>query len=113
MCKPFFNIGDVVTVRSDLAAGTCYRSEDQIEDGIEATCFCVQQMADIGGTRVTIKEITTMQDTIRYKIDKRLDRYYAWTAEMFEEFTNRGIDAGDFEPATSADFLSLLYGGKM
>ena len=112
MCKPFFSVGDVVTIRSDLAAGTCYRSEDQIEDGIEATCFCQLPMADLGGTRVTIKEITNNLNTIRYRIDNLMNGY-AWTAEMFEEFTNRGIDAGEFEPATSADFLSLLYGGKM
>ena len=106
MSEAFFNVGDVITVRSDLDMYKRYGSDGDTE----RTCSVVHDMLRYAGKQFKIEYVyKNGRGSWRYHI---AGQTYVWTDEMFEEYINRNVDVGEFEPATGAEFLSLLYGGR-
>lgn len=99
----FFNIGDRVTVRSDLQSGsTHYLMEDDKGVGYIAN----SSMVRCAGKTLTISGV---YDHRMYRVLERAmtEGNWAWTDEMFEEYIHR-FDGAEFETATQDELMSLI-----
>lgn len=73
-----FQIGDKVTVRSDLELNTTYGME-----GNPYVDIAVNEMVDFAGKTVTIKEVDYHDGNLSYEIEEDKGAW-SWTDEMFE-----------------------------
>lgn len=100
----FFNEGDVVTVRRDLAPGRVYYMDghSKFTDAVGSMRYsdsAVSQMVTYAGKKVTIH--LAGPNVTKYHIREEA---YNWTDEMFEEYINKD----DADVDTSIDLLSVF-----